>query len=105
MRFRRVFHYPPFTRMVQLLARDRSRERAEATIRQVTRRLSRHPESNEMRISGPAPAPFEKLRGRWRFQLLVRSPSATRLHRLIREVTADAGGGELVIDVDPQELL
>ncbi len=105
MRFRRVFHYPPYTRMVQILARDRNRERAEAAIREVGRRLSEHPLSKGVRISGPAPAPFEKLRGRWRFQLLARSPSASRLHRLVREVTSGAGSSELVVDVDPYELL
>ncbi len=105
MHFRRVFHYPPYTRMVQLLARDRRRERAEETIRRLARRLTEHPLAAETRVAGPAPAPFEKLRGRWRFQLLVRAPSATRLRRLVRDVTADAGPGELIVDIDPYELL
>jgi primosomal protein N' (replication factor Y) len=105
MRFRRVFHYPPYTRMVQLLSRDRNRERAEAAIREINRNLSNHPLASEVRISGPAPAPFEKLRGRWRFQLLVRSASATRLRRMVRESLGEKLPSEIVVDVDPYELL
>ncbi len=105
MRFRRVFHYPPYTRMVQILARDRSRERAEKTIARIAQRLEAHSLARDVRISGPAPAPFEKLRGKWRFQLLARSPSATRLHRLVREATEGATATDLVVDVDPYELL
>src|SRR6185295_1831583 len=35
MRFRRVFHYPPFTRMVHLLVRDAKRERGWARIQEL----------------------------------------------------------------------
>jgi primosomal protein N' (replication factor Y) len=105
MRFRRVFHYPPYTRMIQLLARDRSRERAEGAIRELNRRIGRHPLASEVRVSGPAPAPFEKLRGRWRFQLLVRSASAVRLRRLVRDALGEKPPAGLVVDVDPYELL
>jgi len=105
MRFRRIFHYPPYTRMVQLLLRDTHRERAQATMDRIARALESHPLASGVRISGPAPAPFERLRGRWRFQLLLRGPSGRRLRDLLREALPESLPGDLVVDVDPHELL
>lgn len=105
MRFRRMFHYPPFTRMIQLLLKDSNRVRGERAIHELAERIAGHPGAAEVRISGPAPAPFERLRGKWRFQILLRHRSG----RLLRETVAEIVGGlpkrDLVIDVDPQELL
>jgi len=105
MRFRRVFHYPPFSRMVQLLVRDKSRERAQSLIAGLAADLAAHPLGRGVRLSGPAPAPLERLRGQWRFQLLARSANFRDLHRLLEEVLPKNPGYDLVIDVDPQQLL
>lgn len=105
LRFRRVFHYPPYTRMAQLLVRDTNRARGESSLRALASALRAHPLAGEMRITGPAPAPLERLRGKWRFQLLVRGPSSRALRQLLGEATTDRRTVELVIDVDPYQLL
>jgi primosomal protein N' (replication factor Y) len=105
MRFRRVFHYPPYTRMVQLLVRDKNRDRASALIHDLARDLAAHPLSRQVRITGPAPAPLERLRGEWRFQLLARSADGKALHKMMRDVLPPNPGYDLVVDIDPQQLL
>lgn len=105
MRFRRLFHYPPFTRMVQLLSCNKDRGRAESRLAEVAARLARHPESSGVRILGPAPAPFEKLRGEWRFQLLARAASGARLRRLFKDVLGEKPIPDITVDVDPYQLL
>jgi len=105
MRFRRVFHYPPFSRMVQILVRDKSRDRAQSAIRSLADDLSAHPLGRHVRLTGPAPAPLERLRGEWRFQLLIRSAAGRDLHRLLKEVLPKSPGYDLIVDVDPQQLL
>ncbi len=105
LRFRRVFHYPPYTRMVHLLLRDSRRERGRQRIEELARRLERHALAREVRVLGPAPAPLEKLKGEWRFQLLLRGPSGTRLRRLVEAVVPELGWPGLTVDVDPQDLL
>ena len=105
MRFRRVFHYPPFTRMVQILVRDKNRDRAASLIQELATQLAAHPLARTVRLTGPAPAPLERLRGEWRFQLLARAADGKILHRLMREVLPQNPGYDLVIDVDPQQLL
>jgi primosomal protein N' (replication factor Y) len=105
MRFRRVFHYPPYTRMVQLLVRDKNREKAWEGIRELAADIAAHPLSRGVRVTGPAPAPLERLRGEWRFQLLARSADGKALHRLLKQVLPQSPPYDLVIDVDPQQLL
>lgn len=105
MRFRKVFHYPPYTRLVQVLSRHAERERAEAGLQRLAERCQAHPHAGEVRITGPAPAPLERLRGKWRFQLLLRGPSASRLRQLVEDVVGRDAGGEVVVDVDPQDLM
>jgi primosomal protein N' (replication factor Y) len=107
LRFRRTFHYPPYTRMAQVLLRDRDRERGAARIAQLAGLLGAHPAAASVRVTGPAPAPLQRLRGAWRFQLLLRSASGSLLRRLLREIALPfgAGAGELAIDVDPQQLM
>ncbi len=105
MRFRRIFHYPPFTRMIQLRLEDRDRARGERAIGALARRLAAHPLAEGVRVLGPAPAPFERLRGRWRFQILLRGASGTRLRKLVRAATPESHPGDLIVDVDPYELL
>jgi primosomal protein N' (replication factor Y) len=105
MRFRQVFHYPPFTRMVHLLVRDKKRERGWSRIQEVYERLAVHPLAAGVRVSGPAPAPLERLRNQWRFQLLLRDPSGSKLRRLLGAVLPAAPDRDLVVDVDPYDLL
>jgi primosomal protein N' (replication factor Y) (superfamily II helicase) len=105
LRFRRLFHYPPFSRMVQLLLRDSNRVRGEAAIGELAAAVAQHPLAAGVRITGPAPAPFERLRGKWRFQLLLRANSAARLNRLVRELLPGRSGLDLTVDVDPLHLL
>ncbi|MCP4653896.1 MAG: primosomal protein N' [bacterium] len=105
MRFRRTYHYPPFTRMVQLLVAHPDRLKAQSTMREICQRLYAHPLARDVLISGPAAAPLERLRGKWRFQLLLRSASASRLRRLLHQVAAPGSAPDLVIDVDPYDLM
>ena len=105
MSFRRTFHYPPFTRMVQLVAQHKKRERGEQGLQETAKRLLAHPLAAGIRFAGPAPAPLERLRGKWRFQLLLRGTSGARVRRLVREVLAKHPNPDVSVDVDPYDLM
>ena len=105
LRFRQMFHYPPFTRMVHLLVQDSSRRRAEERIGELASDLERQAAAGVIRVSGPAPAPFERLRGKWRFQLLIRASSGREIRDLVRRILPTRSTSDLVVDVDPYELL
>jgi primosomal protein N' (replication factor Y) len=105
LRFRRMFDYPPFTRMVLLLTRDRDRERGFDRLREIARRLRREPAAAELRLTGPAPAPLERLRGEWRFQLVVRGRSGRDVRAAVAAALTGRNDPSLVVDVDPFQLL
>lgn len=54
-------------------------------------------------VRGPVPAPIEKLRGRTRWQIWLRSGDRPALRRVVREVSkfATPRGVRVVLDVDP----
>lgn len=108
MHFRRTFHYPPFTRMIQVLAQSPDGARAAATLRQVAQAIRQAPESRSLRLLGPTPAPFEKLRGKYRWQLVVRGPSGAVLRKVVKrayDALPNRQRAELTLDVDPYDLL
>jgi primosomal protein N' (replication factor Y) len=105
MRFREIFGYPPVTRMVQVLSRDRDRARAAGRLAEFAARLGRVDGARELRVNGPAPAPLERLRGEWRFQLLVRGPRPGPVRAAVARALGDKPAPELVVDVDPYQLL
>jgi primosomal protein N' (replication factor Y) len=61
-------------------------------------------------VLGPAPPPLERVRGRYRWQILLRSADVRALRTLAREArtaaaSAHRAGVRVVIDVDPYSML
>ena len=57
---------------------------------------------------GPAPAPFSKLRGKYRFQIQVQGPDGEKLRAAVAAATADLKPPEdvqWIVDVDPLDML
>ncbi|MEE2776047.1 MAG: primosomal protein N' [Acidobacteriota bacterium] len=104
MRFRRVFHYPPYTRLTQLIFKGRDRASTWQRTEAFHRRLLAHALAAQTRFAGPAAAALERLKGEWRFQILIRHPSSGKLRRLVEDCLAEEGLGDLIVDVDPQDL-
>ena len=59
------------------------------------------------RIQGPAPAPLSRIKGVWRYQILLRSPQRIALRRAVEAVVAGRKwrGVDVAIDVDPINIL
>jgi primosomal protein N' (replication factor Y) len=105
--YRRALRYPPLTGLVQLIVHDRSEAKARDWAEIVGRALRAESEER-LHVSGPSPAPLERLRGRWRQQLLVRSAGRRRLirgvERALAQVASEVPRRALVVDVDPYSL-
>jgi len=59
-------------------------------------------------ILGPAPAPLARIRGRYRWQLLLKSVQRNSLHRMLGQFKSShkpAAVVRMAIDIDPLELL
>jgi primosomal protein N' (replication factor Y) (superfamily II helicase) len=111
--FRRALNYPPFTRLVSLRLDGPKLEEVEkkagtlaSELRELQHCQSRFHEHIE--ILGPATAPIERLRNRYRWQLLLRSKQNAYLlefAKQARELLPQSRGVRLHIDVDPYSML
>jgi primosomal protein N' (replication factor Y) len=106
---REALRYPPFSRLLAVRvegSEDGARRCAEALGEAGRRAVGREA---GMAMLGPAPAPLEKLRGRFRWQLLFRAPDHAGLRRVQAALAPVAarppGGASVRFDVDPQAML
>ena len=108
IQFRRTFHYPPVTSMIALLFRGEHLTDVEKAARECGIKLEEAVQPlTGTRIQGPAPAPLARIKGVWRFQILLRSPMRTALRRAVEAVLLPRKwkGVEVAIDVDPINIL
>lgn len=105
LEFRRTFFYPPFSDLASILVSSPRRERAEETAAELGRAAGGAGET--LRISGPAPAPLERLQGKWRFQILVRGKSRRSVLAALEAIVPERppAGVQVAVDVDPQDLM
>ena len=107
---RQMLGYPPFTAMVRLVIRGPAEALAHEFAARVAELLLAALEEAHVdsRLLGPAPAPFARLRGLYRFQLQVQGRNGQQLHNAVRKVTAKLQPPEEVqwiVDVDPLDML
>jgi primosomal protein N' (replication factor Y) len=88
---RKMFSYPPFSSMIRLVVRGPAEKAVAEFAGQLAERVSAALLKDEVqaRVLGPAPAPFSKLRGKYRFQLQVQGPQSKKLRQAVATATAD----------------
>ena len=108
IQYRRTFHYPPVTSMIAILFRGENLSDVDRAAADCGRMLEEalQPLAGT-RIQGPAPAPVARIKGVWRFQILLRSPQRIALRRAVEAVLLSRKwkGAEVAIDVDPINIL
>jgi primosomal protein N' (replication factor Y) len=103
--FRRAFAYSPAVRMALVRFESGSQAAARIAAERAVERVM--PVSAGVRVRGPAPAPLEKVRNLWRWQVLISAPNRTQL----REILDRIEGGSLpqkarrIVDIDPVSTL
>jgi primosomal protein N' (replication factor Y) len=102
---REALCFPPYARLCALRLQGNVETRVQAAAERLAgraRELQRR-RGGEFDVLGPAPAPIARLRGKHRFQLLLRAREHGPIHQLCRalfEVPLPSGV-ELAADVDP----
>lgn len=112
MEHRRKFNYPPLGHVARLIFRGPTEEATEAAAESLVGRLeaTRRALAAEVRILGPAPPPIAKLRGKFRFHVLLQASDAAVLGETIRRAVADftipaKEDVQFVIDIDAIDML
>ena len=109
---RRKYDYPPLGSVARIILRGPSEDVTEAVADSLVSRLEATRESlgAEVRILGPAPPPIAKLRGKFRFHILLQCTHAGLLGETIRRATkdfviAEKDDVQFVVDIDPMDML
>ncbi len=104
---RELLGLPPLRRCALLVVSGEDQALAKTQMQRVADSVRRHSNTTLVEVRGPAKAPLERLRGRWRFMVLMLSTSASAL----AEACAIARGTkvtrkiDLVVDMDPAAAL
>ncbi|MCA9252278.1 MAG: primosomal protein N' [Phycisphaerae bacterium] len=111
--FRKEQYLPPFTRMARIVISGKRESELVADGTAIANRVRSISEELEagasvVRVLGPHPCVLERLRGSYRFELLLVARSASELSNVLAAVRASGGfkstSRTLMIDVDPVSL-
>jgi primosomal protein N' (replication factor Y) len=104
---RRALGYPPGRRLLMVRSSHPDAARAAELARKLAVAL-RAEAGAGVQVLGPAPSPLARLRGRYRWQLLVKCPRVEDLQRValaaMRRVPQPKGA-KILFDVDPVDML
>jgi primosomal protein N' (replication factor Y) len=105
MVFRQSFRYPPAMRLALVRyesereesSRKAARDGAEAAV----------PLPDRVRLRGPAPAPLERIRSLWRWQVLISAPNREALREVLERIESRSVPSNVrrIVDVDPLSTL
>ena len=107
LEFRELLHYPPFGRLIALHFRGEDERATLEYAEKIVDELRPYLNST-VRVTAPAPAPIERIKGRYRYLALVRGEALALIRRAIRVLALHRRpprGVEFYVDVDAQSLL
>ena len=106
---RRDARFPPFTRMVRFIVRHEDATKAQAGAVELGAHLKRILPLDQVAMYGPQQAQVARLRGKFRFEILLLTAEAGLVQRLVRprlgQIARAAAPAEIVADVDPVNLM
>lgn len=92
---RAALHYPPFAKLCQIVVSGADEEETRAGAEQLAtvgraRAAEDTPAGAQptVELLGPAPSPLARLRGRYRYQLLIKGAEPVALERVVEELVA-----------------
>ena len=107
---RREQRFPPFSRLIRVVARGRDEAKVTYAAGRLTNLLEAEPEiaASDVDILGPAPCPLSKLSYNYRHHFLIRSPTMAPIlaavRRCLGRVRVDPSV-HLELDIDPVSVL
>ena len=107
LEFRELMNYPPFSRIILLHFAGKDPDKVQLYAAQVAEELKKylHP---EVQLSGPVPSALERVKGKYRFQILIKGQKLQTIRQAVRVLALHREpprGVEFFVDADPQSLL
>ncbi len=87
LKFRKQMHYPPFTRLALIQTSSSKKEESLSIAKDIRKSILKTIRiTKDVQCLGPAPAPIFKLRSKYRYRILLKSPSAGDLHKVCESI-------------------
>jgi len=102
LEYRKALFYPPFSQLINLVVLSRQEPEAQRTAKVIAESLK------GLKVLGPAPAPLSKLRGQFRYQILLKGEKIEPMQSAVKEGLGKLEPSKSVrvqVDVDPLNLL
>jgi primosomal protein N' (replication factor Y) len=109
LKFRRWMHYPPFGVLANVLVQSQKLEEAVAWSSEIGKWFQKNvPEG--LRVLGPCTAPIARIKGTYRFHLILKAASRKALNAALRAMLLHADAASiprrnLIVDVDALRLM
>ncbi len=98
-------HMPPYSRLVGIIVAGRDEDQVIGVAKALGQSA---PQGEAVQTLGPAAAPFARLRGRYRYRLLVRADKAIDIQKTVSTWVAGVkkpSNVRIYIDIDPQSFM
>ncbi len=113
LELRRELFYPPFARLAMVRIEGEEPRAVERLASEAAATLARNAGNapDTFRVLGPAPAPIERIKKRYRWQVMVKSESLGAMRSALAAMRsalasrADAQRVHLIVDIDPVRML
>ena len=110
LKLRQEVGLPPFTRMVRIVMRDQGAEKLHETSEMLAAAVNAAVSTvgAGVTVKGPMPCPISRIAGFYRDQIVMVSPRANQLQRVlaaVRQAKGLAKSDRIAVDVDPASLL
>ena len=107
IQLRKDLSYPPFSKLLRVILSFRTKERARKIISSLSAKVVKLNQPG-ITVLGPSPAPIERIKGLWRWHVILKGKNAKTLRRtagLLVEKVGSMKEVKIEIDVDPINLL
>jgi len=111
LQLRRDLMYPPFARLAMVRIEGAEPHIVRRMAEAVAKSLAKSSTPEGIRVLGPAPAPIERIKQRYRWQVMLKSHELKPMRAAIAEMRAEVGPSAerddifLAIDIDPVRML
>lgn len=108
---RQSLAYPPYARLIDLhiscIDKDKGWREAQVIGEEARRLIREAGKSDKISVIGPAEAPLNRIRGRYRWQLLLKGNDSRFMRRLAQNLLSrpTVTGVEVKVDVDPMNFM
>ncbi|MEA3485623.1 MAG: primosomal protein N' [Candidatus Aerophobetes bacterium] len=100
-RIRKELGYPPYLHWIRISLEGKVKSRVEEAGKRIEEKL----EKENLRFLGPSPCPFSKIKGKYRYHLILRDENLSRMRKILEKelkpLFAHFKGIKTTVDVDP----